>query len=782
MKSHLLKTPVAILTNFFIPQKDFSVEEKGKRKLFISFLSILSISLASFVIYHFIVGNNLFGYVNLTMLTFQLSMIFILRKLKEGKNLFRITMIMITLILSFWGLKGAIDGYASLFALSFPLLAFFLMGRKEGFLWTLLLFSIYLTALINPFNIYFIYNYPSNFTLRYIVTFIFIVLFSYNYESVRQNYKEAINKEQKKLLDEKNLLKEVVNSLNLENKIRIKTQNELEVHKNNLEELITERTNELQKSRDELLDSEKRYRILAENLNDLIWSADKDMNFTYISPSIETMFGYTVDEARKLTHKNWYDTESFEKITSAFNEVLDTQNNINETDNHFVILELNQIKKDGSFFPTEVKISSFKDNTNNTYGIIGITRDITKRRKAEDDKALIQAQLSQAQKMEAVGTLVGGLAHDFNNIIVGIIGSFNLIELLIKDETFRNKNEIEDYIQVGLDSSQRSSHLIKQLLTFSQKHELLLESIDLNNSLNHILSICQNSLPKSVLLDFKIEDKPLYVMAEPYQIEQVLLNLCINASHAMTIMRPHNSDQGGTLTVSTSIINKDNLNYEIPSQSNKYNKWVSIDVFDTGIGMDDNTLKRLFDPFFTTKTQDQGTGLGLATSYSIIKQHNGFIKVSSELTKGSKFSIFLPYGIEVFQNFDNEKSKTLVPGHGTILVIDDEEFILKIASGILSQCGYKTITAKRPEEGIEIYREQHDSISAVLLDLSMPGKSGFEVYKKLEEINPNVRALLSSGMIDIEGKKKALKMGIKKVIHKPYIASELSDAIKKATQ
>ena len=189
------------------------------------------------------------------------------------------------------------------------------------------------------------------------------------------------------------------------------------------------------------------------------------------------------------------------------------------------------------------------------------------------------------------------------------------------------------------------------------------------------------------------------------------------------------------------------------------------------------TQEKLFSPFFSTKSQDQGTGLGLATSYSIIKQHKGFIKVKSETGKGSVFSLFMPCGKTGHHTAVKHETGNLISGEGTILIIDDEKSILKVAEGILHQCGYKTITAETPFEGIDIYSKKSKTISAVLLDLSMPGKSGIEVFHELRRINPDAKVLLSSGMIDIEAKQNAIEMGMKGVIHKPYVAYELSAEI-----
>jgi PAS domain S-box-containing protein len=777
MKSIINKS-AAVLLNLLIPVKDFTIEEFGKRRLFVSFLSILLLPLIPFSALHLVTGNVHFGIINSLMSLFLLSMIFLQRRKRQVDYLYRLTMLIVASLLFFWIYSGAIEGYASLFALSFTPFALFLTGKREGMFWAVLLFLTAAAVMINPLSMELQYTYSLKYAIRYLLTFAFIILFSYNYESVRQKYHKTITEEQ-------NSLKLAVRQLDIENRMKTIAQEELEKHKTRLEELVAERTaelqirnEELQKSRDEYIAGEKKFRLLADNITDLIWAADMEMNYIYFSPSVEKMFGYTVEEALNVKLSSWITPESLKKIAGVYLENIELDKAGKLPCDYSIFIEVDQVRKDGTIFPAEIKLSFIKDDNKKSIGIVGITRDLTEKRRAEKEKEAIQSQLLQAQKMEAVGILASGLAHDFNNLLSGIIGSFNLIEIFIPEENFPNRDKILKYITVGLESSERSSQIIKQLMTLSKKSELTLITVDINQSLHHILDICKNSFPKSVILDFRIDEQILYVMADPVQIEQVLLNLCINASHAMTIMRKDNEPTGGTLTVTSAILNSSDISGPIPDGSRKFPKWLRIDIADTGVGMNSETQNKLFSPFFSTKEQDQGTGLGLATSYNIIRQHKGFIKVKSETGKGSVFSIFIPCGKSDHAQLSvKQETGSLISGEGTILIIDDEKSILKVAEGILHQCGYNVITAETPFSGIDKYRDNFKDISAVLLDLSMPGKSGIEVFHELRRINPQVKVLLSSGMIDIEAKQKAFEMGVTGVIHKPYVAVELSSEI-----
>jgi len=228
----------------------------------------------------------------------------------------------------------------------------------------------------------------------------------------------------------------------------------------------------------------------------------------------------------------------------------------------------------------EIKTSFLRDTSGRAIGFVGVTRDISERVQAQRETEKIQEQLAQAQKMEALGTLVGGLAHDFNNILIGIMGSYDLLGMLLENNCLRDKDEIDQYLRLGADSARRAADLIKQLLALSKKHGIALTPVDITESLRHIRDICRNSFPKSVALDFRIAERPLVVMGDMVQIEQVLLNLCINASHAMTVMRDPSERQGGVLTVEAD---------EIGPEADGGRGRIRIQISDTGVGMDAET-------------------------------------------------------------------------------------------------------------------------------------------------------------------------------------------------
>ena len=403
-------------------------------------------------------------------------------------------------------------------------------------------------------------------------------------------------------------------------------------------------------------------------------------------------------------------------------------------------------------------------------------RDITERKLAEQEKERMQKQLIQAQKMEAVGTLTGGIAHDFNNMLSGIMGSLNMMELILKKHENPDIDTLKKYIETALVSSRRASDTTKQLLTLSRKSELSLVHMDINMSLHNLHRLCQNSFPKSVNLEFNIGAKPLIINADPTQIEQVLLNLCLNASHAMTLMKNNKEKQGGTLTLSADEEYSDDNFCSLHQEARPGKKYIKIEVRDTGVGMDEETRRQIFDPFFTTKKNHLGTGLGLAMVYGIISQHSGFIDVCSEPGEGSCFKIYLPVAEEKPATRVNKiKNLDIVAGSGTILVIDDEKSILHIASGILRECGYTVLTAEGGAEGLEVYARHKEEIDGIILDLSMPGMSGLDALAQLKKTSPGIRVLMASGLMEDEEKEKAAELGVSLFLQKPYTAREISE-------
>ncbi len=612
-----------------------ALEERARKKLFAIFLIIIGVPLFIVGVNHMRTGMVTYGMVNILYSIMLFGLVLAMNRIGRGIVYYRLVSISFWLLLAYWVYMAPRNGYASIWAILYPVFVFFLLGKREGMIWSLSMILMCAFFFYNPFNVPMTFRYPDEFSWRHLLALGFVIFLTYYYESVRVDYKNALDRDRK----------------------------ELKEHRDNLEALVDERTDELQRKNMEL-------------------------------------------------------NRALEQLRERTAQYL----------------------------------------------------------KSQIEKEKIQEQLTHSQKMEAVGTLAGGLAHDFNNLLGGIIGSFNLIDMLMTKEKLENRKEIEEYLNLGIEASKKSTLIIKQLLTLSRRQKITLVPVDINTSLRNVLSICQNSFAKSIVLDFRFVDIPIIVMADPVYIEQVILNLCINAAHAMTTMRGAHGVRGGTLTVVPDIAIPDEDLMKAEPETARASSWARIRVIDTGVGIPEENLARIFDPFFTTKKDEGGSGLGLAMSYGIIKQHGGFISVGSEVGKGSTLSVYIPLTLGRDASAAEKAGPVTVSARarsGHIMVVDDEAYIRDVVSGILTAYGWKVLAAGTPDQGLELFRDRQGEISAVLLDLSMPGRSGIELYGELSAIDPGVKVILCSGLIDDAVREGARAAGIQAILNKPFDAETL---------
>ena len=392
---------------------------------------------------------------------------------------------------------------------------------------------------------------------------------------------------------------------------------------------------------------------------------------------------------------------------------------------------------------------------------------------------LKEEQLRQSHKLETVGMLSGGIAHDFNNILSAIIGSVCLMQFKIENNT-NIKELLNDDIQIIDKSLARAKKLVSNLLMLSRKKDILINQFNLIDAVKNVLEICFNTFDKSVEVksNFLIDESP--IIGDQGQIEQVILNLCINSLHSMTIMRDSSEKQGGILSVSVESFFPDN-EFLLLHQEAIDTKYCVVKISDTGIGMDSETISKIFYPFFTTKHKEKGTGLGLLMVQNIVKEHRGFVTVYSELGKGSVFTVYLPNstGINKINFFDNNnKTDLIIKGSGTILVIDDEEIVRITTKKMLEKCGYSVLLAEDGTEGLKTFIDNKDKIDLVLLDMSMPKNSGKEVFEKLKEIDSNLKVVITSGLEIDERIEQILNSGALAFINKPYSLNDLSLVLK----
>ena len=512
-----------------------------------------------------------------------------------------------------------------------------------------------------------------------------------------------------------------------------------------------------------LRESEERFRTLAASAQDAIIILDERAAITYWNDAAARIFGYSGDEVMGrdvyliLAPGEYYENfrRGFENFRKGGDDSLIRK-----------IRELEGLKKDGSVFPVELSISALM--WRDTLNAIGILRDITDRRKLE-------SQFIQSQKMEAVGTLAGGIAHDFNNMLAGIMGSLSILKYKLTRNHEIEIEELQRLVSVMDNSGTRAVDIVQQLLTLSRRQEMTLSTVDLNRVVRHVMKICGTALDKSIVLEALYFKNMAVVRGDENQLEQILLNLCINAGHAMTIMRS-GGPQGGVLGVEIRLINVDVHFRSTHPPAEEGNYWV-VSVRDTGVGMDEKTVSCIFDPFFTTKERGSGTGLGLAMVYNSVKQHNGFIDVYSEVGIGTTVNIYFPvYRGEVDEGL-NPGEEIIPHGAGLILVVDDEESVRMVARSMLEECGYKVMLAADGEEGVRIFREVYGEIVCVILDMVMPKKSGKDAFMEMRQIDPEVKVLLASGFRQDERVEAIMNMGASGFIQKPYSLKKLADVV-----
>lgn len=422
------------------------------------------------------------------------------------------------------------------------------------------------------------------------------------------------------------------------------------------------------------------------------------------------------------------------------------------------LLEIYHRRKDGGVFPVELVMSPVKFEDEAL--LIAFVRDITERKRSEQERERLEAQLLQAQKMEAVGELAGGIAHDFNNILQSIMGYTQLLLLeSARDEKVCSRlKEIEQ-------ASMKASNLVRQLLTFSRKIGSCLKPLDLNQEIEHLKPLLERTFPKMISIDLALDPGLKQINADSGQIEQVIMNLAINAMHAMPT--------GGTLFIETSTGPLDE-DYVPDNMQGGESEYVILSLTDTGIGMDRDILDRMYEPFFTTKGVGKGTGLGLSMVYGIIKSHGAYIKCDSELGKGTRFRIWFP-SIATAQADQHHLNGINSAPHGTetILLIDDDPSIIAMGREALTQFGYRCISASSGEEGLEIYSVLKGQVDLVILDLSMPGMGGYGCLRELKRLNREAKVLIASGHSTDGSLLQTFAEGANGFIGKPFMIAEL---------
>lgn len=462
-----------------------------------------------------------------------------------------------------------------------------------------------------------------------------------------------------------------------------------------------------------------------------------------------------------LRQNVWELVPILEKYRDAFNEIIQ-KNKTGEIRRQYV-------SEDNDIY-INVSISYLVSESGS--GAVIRLDDVTEM-KRKDEK------LTHAQMMDTIGNLAGGLAHDFNNVIAGITGTVSLIKFRMDRGDAVDSEDQKKFLGIIEDSANRAADLTKQILSLSRREEMNFGTADLNRIIKQVAQLCSHTIDKAVEIHPEYYGSEAFVMADPVRLEQVFLNLCINASHSMTVMRAEGEPRGGVLKITIERRSADEFFCNTHDDAFPGVEYWCVSVMDNGIGIEKKDLKKIFEPFFTTKGKGLGSGLGLSMSYNIIKKHTGFIDVYSEPGKGSIFSVYLPVNEQKIKEIVHNSGE--VPsGSGLILVIDDEKSMCDMATSMLQTFGYEVIVAEDSGRGIELFTENQKLIKAVLLDMIMPKKSGKELIEIFKEINPSVPVVITSGFGRDEYADKLQEGDVLIFIQKPYSMESLALAIDKA--
>jgi PAS domain S-box-containing protein len=632
-----------------------------------------------------------------------------------------------------------------------------------------------------------------------------------------------------------------------------------------------------------LTESERRYRLLADNVTDNIWTLQiSNMRMIYSSPSVERLLGYTPAEIQDMELSDYIAPESLKRISTTISEELEKENLSGVEPDRSITLEIEQIKKNGSRIWTEITARFLRDSNGIPDRILGIARDITERKKSEKDLAeernkleivtknvgvglaviskdyrtvwanrvlidifgdvenkhcystynlqkdvcsgcgvrevftkskelvtheqkgkdangniiwsqiiatpikdedgnitsalevvvpiterkQMEEQLRHAQKMESVGTLTGGIAPDFNNILGIILGN---TEIALDDVPEWNPayHNLEQIKNAGL----RASGIIKQLLSFSRKTEQELKPVEISSIIEDALKLLRPTIPATIEIRKKIPVKDkITILADPVQINQVMMNLCINAAHAM-------EETGGILEIS---VEKVLFRNEIVSGHPDLNKgdYIKLTVRDTGPGIAPELIDNIFDPYFTTKEVGKGSGIGLAVVHGIVKNHKGAITVDSQLGNGASFNILLPVHMGELEIEENNFEK-IPHGNETILFVDDEEPIVDMATKMLERLGYTVENRTTPWAAIELFQSKPDHFDLVITDMTMPQMTGAQLSKKLVDIRADIPVIICTGYSPLIDEEKVKNLEVAAYIMKPISRQEMANTIRK---
>jgi signal transduction histidine kinase/CheY-like chemotaxis protein/PAS domain-containing protein len=649
---------------------------------------------------------------------------------------------------------GGIQHTGHMWLYLFPVYSIFLMGSKRGTITNFIMLVLVTAIMLISGKASFIASYTNDFKLRFFSSFILVFLCSHLFGRISETVQSSLRQKNE-------LLSRTVKELR-------KTEEELRQAHDKLELRVEQRTIELTSS-NTLLSQEIEERKRAESA-----LSESHATFATVLDSIGSDV-YVVDQERCVVmmanrhlrdrlEKDIVGSSCWDTIKGRCEPCPDCRQTAPLLHNHApgpvqVSEELDE--RTSSWYLQHARTIRWTDGRTVK---LHVRTDITPLKQAQEESSRLESQLRQSQKLEAVGTLAGGIAHDFNNLLQGI-QSYAEVLLLDKEQGTREYAKLMAIQQ----AAERGASLTRQLLTFSRSMESSFQPVDLNALINRSMDFLKRILPKMIQIEPVLDHELDRVSADASQIEQILLNLALNARDAM--------EEGGRLRILTRNVQLQG-SFCRTHFGVERGEYVLLEVSDNGHGMDAEISEHVFEPFFTTKASGKGTGLGLAMVYGIVKNHLAHIECESHPGKGSSFRIYLPVTDDPTIKNESAKMEPVSRGTETVLLVDDEDFVRIVATEALQRFGYRVLCATTGEEALEIFEEEGDRIQLVILDLVMPGMGGKQCLLRLLEKKPEINIVIASGYSEEMASVDFVKMGARRFISKPYNIQQLLSGIR----
>jgi PAS domain S-box-containing protein len=513
---------------------------------------------------------------------------------------------------------------------------------------------------------------------------------------------------------------------------------------------------ELERVAEQLRESEQRHRLLAENMTDVVFVQRLDLSLLYVSQSAEPLFGRSMDELRRLGMESSMTPESLRRAQEVYGRYLPRAQRGEPV--AAPLLEFEYVRADGSTFWGELRVKFLRDASGALVGSQGVLRDISERRRSEQERLALEERLREADKLQAIGQLAGGVAHDFNNQLSAIMGFAEIIQ-----HEGGTSAGVRGYAGNILLAAQRSADLTSKLLAFARRTQHRTIAVDVHVIVGEVVAMLERTVDKHIRIETRLQAPASVILGDPSQMVSALLNLGLNARDAMP--------QGGSLVFATAVVG-----------DSTSDRWLEVRVSDTGIGMDPETVSHAFEPFFTLKGPGKGTGLGLPAVYGTVQSHGGSIDIESSPGDGTTFRMRFPLHDAPPQatGTQTEAAREQPRRSATVMVVDDEDLVGRAAGLALERAGHRVRVFGSPTAALSHYRDCWHEIDLVVIDMIMPEMTGQELFTELHALNRDVSVVITSGHVPAAAVQQLLDLGAREFLAKPFSPSELVAAVERA--